>query len=41
MDCGCEERKEIMFTRGKPDVACVALLVGAPLLMYALGRLAR
>lgn len=30
LPCGCAERKEVMFTKGNPDVA-LALLVGVPL----------
>lgn len=43
--CGCEARKEIMFTQGNWDrsliVAAVALLLAIPLTGYVMGRLAR
>jgi hypothetical protein len=27
MNCGCDERREVMFTYGNPDVLVVAIVV--------------
>lgn len=39
LPCGCENRKEIMFTQGKPGPAVGAILVGATLLVLLAWRL--
>lgn len=40
MTCGCAERKQVMFTDGRPGVDCLVVLT-IPVFIYLLARAAR